>query len=572
MGDVLPIIRTILLLVGLSLYGVSAFGQAFSGGAGVQQRRAPGQESLPREELDVPQVAPELVLPPLAPPDDAGRLSAQLRVFVRKFRFEGNQIFTDSELAIITAPYEGRVITSAELQRVRNEVSLFYLNKGYINSGAIIPDQKVEDNVITLQIIEGGLTRVEIAGNTHLTSGYLISRLKRAAGKPLNIEALEKELKILQQHRLIKRLHAELKPGDRLGESVLRVQLEENRPGRVDVSFNNYRPPSVGAEQVEIDATYYSLTGHDDTLTAYFGHTRGLDDLFLSYRLPVNSHDTRVGVYFQTTDSEVVEEPFDELDIESDAKTWGVIVTHPLRRTPAGHLTAGMALERRHSNTSLGGIPFPFSEGVGNDGRADVTPVRLSIDWLSRDLDSVLAARSVVSMGIDALGATTNNDAPDGRFVAWSGQFQWLQRFGQRGYQAVIRASAQLTNDALLPLEKFVVGGHDTVRGYRENQLVRDNGFTASAELRIPIFQGEGAAAQWQIAPFVDYGNAWEEEADTPDPRDITSVGAELRWQPTRRLQASVSAAHAFENIDRVDQDRDLQDRGIQFLLSYQLF
>jgi hemolysin activation/secretion protein len=129
-----------------------------------------------------------------------------------------------------------------------------------------------------------------------------------------------------------------------------------------------------------------------------------------------------------------------------------------------------------------------------------------------------------------------------------------------------------LTNDALLPLEKFVVGGHDTVRGYRENQLVRDNGFTASAELRIPFYQRDGAEAQWQIAPFVDYGNAWEEEADTPDPRDITSVGVELRWQPTRRLHASVSAAHAFENIDRADRDRDLQDRGIQFLLSYQLF
>jgi hypothetical protein len=102
----------------------------------------------------------------------------------------------------------------------------------------------------------------------------------------------------------------------------------------------------------------------------------------------------------------------------------------------------------------------------------------------------VIAARSTFSLGVDALGATVNGGpVPDGQYLAWLGQFQWVRRFDDRGDQFVFRTDLQLAEDPLLPLEQFAVGGASTVRGYRENQLVRDNGFVTSAELRIPTFR-----------------------------------------------------------------------------------
>ncbi len=562
------------LLVCFCFYGANIFGQpVLSGGAGVEQKkRRPGQVEFPKAEIESPVQVPGLVLPPAKPHQRPGVASSQLRVFVKRFAFDGNTVFSDADLSRVTAPYEGRIITSAELQQVRENIGLRYLSQGYINSGVIIPDQKVEDGVINLQVIEGGLTRIEIAGNNRLSTKFISKRLRYGAGEPLNIRELEQALKVIQQNPVIKRVNAELRPGDRLGESVLLVQVEEDRPARADLSFNNNRPPSVGAEQLEFTGTYYSLTGNGDPLTAYFGGSKGLYDVFLSYQFPVNVFDTRLGAYFEYTDSEVIESPFDDLDIESDATTWGISVTHPLQRTPAGHLLAGIALEKRRSNSSLLGVPFSFSEGF-DEGRADITPLRLSLDWLQREPDSVLAARSVITVGLDAFGATVNSGGvADGRFVAWLGQLQWVKRFGSRGYRAILKASSQLTRDSLLPMEKFVVGGVGTVRGYRENQLVRDNGYVVSAQLGIPVFIGNKAEAQWRLAPFVDYGRAWEEAGGTPSPRDIASAGIELSWQPIRRFNATLSAAHAFEDIDRVDQDRDLQDMGINFTLDYRLY
>ena len=51
----------------------------------------------------------------------------------------------------------------------------------------------------------------------------------------------------------------------------------------------------------------------------------------------------------------------------------------------------GMNLERRHSESYLGGNPFPFTSDKEDDGQATVALVRLDQEWLDRRLDQVIA-------------------------------------------------------------------------------------------------------------------------------------------------------------------------------------
>jgi len=167
-------------------------------------------------------------------------------------------------------------------------------------------------------------------------------------------------------------------------------------------------------------------------------------------------------------------------------------------------LALGLALDlRRNSTFILNDIPFSFSEGPKN-GRSNVTVVRFFQDWVERGASRVLAARSEFSLGIDAFDATTNNIGTDGRFFSWLGQFQWVQQLTPKTL-LLARLTAQLTGDSLLSLEKFSVGGLDTVRGYRQNQLVTDNGVVGSFELRFPPISNYKA---FQLAPFFDIGTA----------------------------------------------------------------
>ena len=73
------------------------------------------------------------------------------------------------------------------------------------------------------------------------------------------------------------------------------------------------------------------------------------------------------------------------------------------------------------------------------------------------------ATRSSV-WGLDIFNATVNDTGTDGQFFSWLGQFQWVEQFPP-GLLLVTQLNSQLTPDSLLPLEKFSVGGVDTVRG-----------------------------------------------------------------------------------------------------------
>ena len=89
--------------------------------------------------------------------------------------------------------------------------------------------------------------------------------------------------------------------------------------------------------------------------------------------------------------------------------------------------------------------------------------------------------RSQFSFGIDILDATINNDPiPDGRFFSWLGQVQRVQRLSN-DQLLIVQAELQLTPDSLLPSQQFVIGGGQSVRGYRQNVRSGDNGFRSAA-------------------------------------------------------------------------------------------
>ncbi len=207
------------------------------------------------------------------------------------------------------------------------------------------------------------------------------------------------------------------------------------------------------------------------------------------------------------------------------------------------------------------------------DGKSDVTALRLPLEWLDRGRDQVLAFRSTFSIGVDLLGATENvgADVPDGRFVAWLGQAQLARRFGDGEHQLIARADVQLTADPLLPLEQLAVGGIDTVRGYRENVLVRDWGWIASLEyrwplltLQVPFLSRDPRDGVVFLAPFIDAGGGWNRERSTPDPEVIYSVGAGLLWSPAPNLGAEVYVGIPLEQVDEPE-DEGLQDLGVHF-------
>ena len=542
-------------------------------------RQQPGISRPELPEFSPPTSGEEPILPPVKLWEEKEpMLSTIPRVMVNEIRIIGNSIFPEEELAAITAPYENRVITNNELQELRLRLTRYYIDKGYINSGAVIPDQKVTDGVITIRIIEGHLSDVRISGNSWLRTPYIQKRLLWAdSGSPLNIDDLQQKLQLLDRNPLLKRVNGELGPGLVPGEAILRVQVEEARPYQFNLRIANDRSPSSGELRAEARAVHRNVSGWGDSLGVRYGLTEGTDDYSVYYSIPLTSRDLSLTLAYSKNDSNVIEEPFDLIDIESESETIEVALRYPIIKTLTREFAISLSGQYRSSKTWLLGQPFSFSPGVV-DGECKVSVLRLSVDWTERSQQQVLAIRSVFSNGIDAFDATINSGEPDSEFFTWLGQVQWARRINLiPDSQLIFRTDVQLTDRSLLPLEKFAVGGANSVRGYRENQMVRDNGLVSSLEYRIPLFRlplpliSKGAEdGTLQLALFGDWGRSWNKDYPTPDPETIGSYGAGLRWLISSRMNASIYYGKATEDFINPDEN-SLQDDGIHFQFNWQV-
>lgn len=578
--------------------------------------------------------AQEQSLPPLTtqPAGMATPLSEQSSVRIDRILFEGNTIFTAGQLLLAPTQvvvqedrievqkrvrdYLGKDLTLEDLEAIRVAITLYYINGGdpdpasagtrYVNSGAIIPDQEVgPDHTIRIQVVEGKLNRPTVQPLKHLRQSYIASRLERAAQPALDRTKLRDQLELLRQNPNIERINAELAPGEQTGLADLDVSIVERRPWQdgligkmiidrskkeyfpwelwqVGLSFNNHRSPSVGAERLELIVQNQNLLGFSDSLSLEVALTNGgiddagiagFEEFSLDYALPLNSVDTTLMIGVSRSDSPVVEEPFDELDINSETERVYALLRQPLRRTPNSEFAVFGGLQYQTSTTTLLGDPYSLSPGAV-DGKTDVTSIRFGGEYFTRDTQQAFSVRSTVAVGIDAFDATVDtDDDADAQFVSWLTQLQYVRRLGGGGTQGVFRMAAQLTPDSLPATEQFALGGVDTVRGYRENELVRDNAVTGSLELHVPILTRENddgtTVNTLEGICFLDAGYGWN-KTNEPDGEYLISVGLGAVYTPTKYFNAQLFWGIPLNDVN--DESDDLQDYGIHFNIVLQLF
>lgn len=530
------------------------------------------------------------------------QLSQASSVFVRQIEVNGVSAFDESEIDAITQPYTNRQVSSADLQVLRATLSQHYLAHNFINSGVILPDQRIVNGVVSFQAIEGILTRVEIAGDSHLNNRYLEGRLRRHLDEPLNIADIQYALRYLQNDPNIERLDAELSPGDAPGESVLRLAIDEAPRFRAGIGVDNYHSTSTGAEQATAYFSSRNLTGFGDVLNLSLGVSDGADNYSALLALPITRRNTQFQLYGSRSDSSIVEDRFAALDIDSLTNTWGVSVTQPVIDNLDTTLLLVLGYEDKHSETELLGIPFSFSPGAQN-GESDTSVAQFAIDWTTRGTNYVFALRGNYRNGMDSGDATVfkpttdeerllNPTGADGVFDVFQVQALFLRRLNtlslfsalhDRG-QFVFRTTSQFSGDPLMSLEKLGMGGINTVRGYPENLLVRDNGVAVTLELQIPLpgYTDTPGPRNLMVVPFLDYGRSWDDVDTDPNPlrntddaKYIIGLGLGLMWEPLDGLHAQIfwgsDVGDNFEPGDdpREFRDTDLQDDGIHISITY---
>ncbi len=481
--------------------GGGVFAQVVIDDAGAVQRRALEATKEQQRERRLREAEEAGRRAPLEEPAAGIRIPEELRDYrftLRRVELDTSTVLTPAETAEVTSRFEGREIAFAELQQLIDALNALYDAKRVL-ARAVLPPQRIHDGVVKIRLIEARVAAIKVIDNASTRASYVLKRVKLPRGELLALGELRAELIDFNLRNDVN-LRASLEPGTEFGTTD--VLLHALEPARWDaqLAFDNAGAESVGRERLALNLTARSLTGFRDRISAAAIFSEGSRTASLLVDAPAGRWGTRLGAGFDASDIEIIDGPLSAAEVEGDAHTLTVQATHPFIVHPAWRLDGLLAYRAKHSSTDFFSFEIADIEVRSLEYGASLTRFDPYGSWYTEHM---------FTSGFEGLGG-------DKSFLTYRGEVQRWQRLSE---SLLLRARVQgqwADDDLLPPSEQFQLGGHYTVRGFREGLLIGDSGYLASLELRMPLrikrllgTRIQGFAQQLDGKLFVDHGGAF---------------------------------------------------------------
>ena len=132
---------------------------------------------------------------------------------LREVQFSGNTVFSDRELKALFPELLGSAVSLDKLEYIRTKITQHYIASGYINSGAILPSQNVQQGTVRYNIVEGRLNHIIIQGDEGLPEHFIKERLHPKQDTPFNLIHFQEKYQLLLNDPLFEKFDGEFKPG-----------------------------------------------------------------------------------------------------------------------------------------------------------------------------------------------------------------------------------------------------------------------------------------------------------------------------------------------------------------------
>jgi hemolysin activation/secretion protein len=464
---------------------------------------------------------PAREIPPPAPPpvstapaDDRSITSPQAsstpssQAIVKAFAFKGNTVFSKEQLEAVTEPYIGQALDLPLLESAANAVTDYYRSHGYTLALSYVPQQEIKFGVVELAVLEGRIGDVTVSGNRFYSSQFIKGHFAQAMEENVaRNESLERGLLLLNEYPGLK-TSATLEPGKSTGATDVHVTAEDKRPLHFMLDMNNYGFNNISRYRFGAGVEVGNLLVDGGTLTLNGIMGNQPDQLLFgmgNYSLPIGVHGTKVVVGGSHGKFDVGGQ-LDFLQIRGRITTGDLAVTHPFIKSRFQNLLMEGGFSAKDNKLTL---LEDFL--IGDDA---IRELKLGINWDRLDLSGRWYASLYGFQGLgDILGGMSNNSpqatrtGADNRFTKATLAAGRIQSLGH-DVLLVLKGTGQGTTAPLVVIEQMLLGGPDSVRGYPLGDRFVDQGFTLSAETRIPFFPSlmPTALKQTQGTVFIDYG------------------------------------------------------------------
>jgi hemolysin activation/secretion protein len=467
-----------------------------------------------------------------APPAPESSQQPTPTAIVKGFLFKGNTVVSKEQLEAITEPYVGQPLELLLLESAAQAVTDYYRKKGYTLALAYVPQQEVKFGVVELAVLEGRIGDITVSGNKYYSSSFIKGHFAQAMEEHVaRNESLERGLLLLNEYPGLK-TSATLEPGKSAGATDVHVTAEDKRPLHFMLDMNNYGFNNISRYRfgAGVEVGNVLVDGGTLTLNGIMGsHPNQLLFGMTNYSMPIGVHGTKLVVGGSDGRFDVGGQ-LDFLQIRGHITTGDIAVTHPFIKSRFQNILGEVGFSAKHSKLTL------LDNLIGDDA---IRALKLGVNWDRLDLSGRWYASVYGFQGLGQfLGGMSDNSpqatrqGADNRFTKATIATGRIQSLGH-DMLLILKGTGQVTTGPVVVIEQMLLGGPDSVRGYPLGEHFVDEGYTVSAETRIPFFPSlvPTALKETQGAIFIDYGAGLLRNPSPGEHRSINMTGTGVGLQ-----------------------------------------
>ena len=512
------------------------------------------KEKRLREKIETERPSPEIkkgYAPPEVTPPEAGE-----RVLINKITVTGVTLLTQKEIDKIISGYQNRQLNLTDMQKVADQITDAYRQKGYITSRAYLPPQKITSGNLELRIVEGSTGDIEIKGNRYFKTSLYRKKIALKKTDPFNYEILRKGMSNINQlpDRSAK---ATLTPGKEPGTTDVLLEVKDRLPIHIGFDWDNFGSRYLGTNRYRTTITDNNLLGRDDILTLQYQLSEGsFYRLFmLRYLYPINDN-LQIGFFSAQSKTELGKE-LATVEARGKAKYYSLYATQTLINTEKTNLNLSLGFDYKDI--------FNFQFG-SEQSRDRMRVLKLGSEWDMSDKYGRTLVSEEINFGIpDIMGGLEEKDAHASRTGA-GGKFTknvlYILRLQKMPWDSMLlwKNQFQFTNNILTGAEQYQIGGIINVRGYPPAEVVGDKGYAMTWEWSLPPyfvskkikvpFSKANLYDALRFVAFYDWGNTAlkRPQAGEQKNRTLRSIGCGWRLNLPEDLSARVEFAWPLDN------------------------
>lgn len=467
---------------------------------------------------------------------------------ILEFEVLGNSVLSAIAIERAVYPFLGPQGGFDKVEQARERLQRTYHDAGYLTVVVDIPEQRVAEGVVRLEVVEGRLEQVRVVGSKYYSQGEIRARTPDLAeGEVPFMPGVQDQVARLSRSP-DRRVTPVLKPGGAPGTVQVDLKVDDRLPLHGSLELNDRYSTNTSRLRLSGMLRYDNLWQRDHSLTLNFQvspeKSEEVRAFSVSYLFPLPDSDRLVALYAIRSRSNVA--AVGTLGVIGRGSIYGARAFLPLPAKGDFHHNLAFGIDYKDFkesvnllgadsfNTPITYAPFALQySGTAQDG-GGLTQFNLGLNFAMRRFFGNRDAE----FGDKRFKAASN-------YASLRGDLQRTQKL-PGGWSLFARLDAQGASQPLISNEQFAAGGAESVRGYLESEVLGDIGSRGSLELRAPSLPWWSEVLQ-QFTPVAFYETA-RVQVKEPLPGQtarfsLESVGVGLRLRARNAFSASLDLA-----------------------------